>query len=211
MAHSARARHVTAFFIRIMTGGVNAAGNSGSGLRRGVSMSRGFAALEKAARGMTGEHDNRQGGEMARARRSLARPSQHISRPVSRVLYGAGEPARDGHSSGTPVARRLKQPTRTAGGDIRLAHRLRDAPRRPYSVLLPVGLAVPPLLPAARCALTTPFHPYLTSRRPRAVCFLWRFPWGRPRRTLSGTACPWSPDFPPARPFGACASGRPAD
>jgi len=156
-------------------------------------------------------HDNRQGGEMARARRSLARPSQHISRPVSRVLYGAGEPARDGHSSGTPVARRLKQPTRTAGGDIRLAHRLRDAPRRPYSVLLPVGLAVPPLLPAARCALTTPFHPYLTSRRPRAVCFLWRFPWGRPRRTLSGTACPWSPDFPPARPFGACASGRPAD
>jgi hypothetical protein len=30
-----------------------------------------------------------------------------------------------------------------------------------------------------------------------AVCFLWHFPWGRPRRTLSGTACPWSPDFPP--------------
>ena len=29
-----------------------------------------------------------------------------------------------------------------------------------------------------------------------AVCFLWHFPWGRPRRTLSGTACPWSPDFP---------------
>jgi len=52
---NARARHVTAFFIRIMTGGVNAAGNSGSGLRRGVSMGRGFAALEKAARGMTGD------------------------------------------------------------------------------------------------------------------------------------------------------------
>src|SRR6516162_2773687 len=35
------------------------------------------------------------------------------------------------------------------------------APRRPYSVLLPVGFAVPPALPPARCALTAPFHPYL--------------------------------------------------
>jgi len=29
------------------------------------------------------------------------------------------------------------------------------------------------------------------------VSFLWRFPWGRPRRTLSGAVSPWSPDFPP--------------
>ena len=39
-----------------------------------------------------------------------------------------------------------------------------------------------------------------------AVCFLWRFPWGRPRRTLSGAASVWSPDFPPLR-----SGGRPAD
>src|SRR6202035_780190 len=32
--------------------------------------------------------------------------------------------------------------------------------RRSYSVLLPVGFAVPPALPPARCALTAPFHPY---------------------------------------------------
>jgi len=31
----------------------------------------------------------------------------------------------------------------------------------PYSVLLPVGFALPLLLPAARCALTAPFHPCL--------------------------------------------------
>src|SRR5262245_64787412 len=37
-------------------------------------------------------------------------------------------------------------------------------PRRPYSVLLPVGFAVPLLLPRARCALTAPFHPYLLVR-----------------------------------------------
>src|SRR5437868_12197825 len=34
-----------------------------------------------------------------------------------------------------------------------------EVPRRPYSVLLPVGFAVPPALPQARCALTAPFHP----------------------------------------------------
>src|SRR5438045_7787693 len=29
-----------------------------------------------------------------------------------------------------------------------------------YLVLLPVGFAVPPVSPRARCALTAPFHPY---------------------------------------------------
>ena len=86
------------------------------------------------------------------------------------------------------------------------------APRRPYSVLLPVWFAVPLALPQARCALTAPFHPYRgNTQRAAAVCSLWHFPWGRPRRTLSGTVCPWSPDFPPRRPFGPCRDGRPAD
>src|SRR5215813_8916208 len=41
------------------------------------------------------------------------------------------------------------------------ASALADAtPRHPYSVLLPVGFAVPLALPSARCALTAPFHPY---------------------------------------------------
>ena len=31
---------------------------------------------------------------------------------------------------------------------------------RPYEVLLPAGLAMPPALPPARCALAAPFHPY---------------------------------------------------
>jgi len=85
------------------------------------------------------------------------------------------------------------------------------APRRPYSVLLPVGFAVPPTLPPARCALTAPFHPCRgTTQRATAVWFLWHFPWARTRRTLSGTACPWSPDFPLRQPFGfAAAAVRP--
>src|SRR6478752_3442014 len=39
-------------------------------------------------------------------------------------------------------------------------------------------------------------------QRTAAVHSLWHCPWGRPRRTLSGTVCPWSPDFPPRPPFG---------
>ena len=39
-----------------------------------------------------------------------------------------------------------------------------------------------------------------------AVCSLWRYPWGYPRRALPGTVSPWSPDFP------RCASApRPSD
>jgi len=55
---------------------------------------------------------------LAGARRGSAeRPYSHVSRPISRVLDGMRTEVRmrDGHSSGAPVARRLKQPTRTAG------------------------------------------------------------------------------------------------
>ena len=84
--------------------------------------------------------------------------------------------------------------------DDRPGNRLKRlrASRHPYSVLLPVGFTVPSMSPWPRWALTPPFHPYLPRK---AVCFLWHFPWGRPRRTLSGTVFPWSPDFPPPAAF----------
>ena len=45
----------------------------------------------------------------------------------------------------------------------------------------------------------------------QAVCFLWHFPWGRPRRPLTGTVFPWSPDFPLLRGLAPERnSGRPA-
>jgi len=76
-----------------------------------------------------------------------------------------------------------------------------DAACRSYLVLLPVGFALPPPLPAARCALTAPFHPcrpYHPTKGWHRLggVFLWHFPWGRPRRALPGTVPPWSPDFP---------------
>ena len=42
-----------------------------------------------------------------------------------------------------------------------------------------------------------------------AVCFLWHFPWGCPRRALPGTVLPWSPDFPPLAGFPIARSGHP--
>src|SRR5690606_9194040 len=120
------------------------------------------------------------------------------SRPVSRVLSGE-LPLRDGHSSRTRVATRLVQPTRVAGLETSLAPRGHSrSPGHPYLVLLPVGFALPLLLPVARCALTAPFHPCPAARGEplSAVCFLWHFPWGHPRRPLAATVFPWSPDFP---------------
>jgi hypothetical protein len=97
--------------------------------------------------------------KLAGARRFSRRaPVVRISRPISRVLYGplAQTSERDGHSSCTPVARRIVQPTRMTGPDGPRGFRRE---RHSYSVLLPVGFAVPLPLPAARCALTAPFHP----------------------------------------------------
>src|SRR5579885_1309938 len=54
------------------------------------------------------------------------------------------------------IAAHLARPTRTAAR--------KQAMRRPYLVLLPVGLALPPSLPRTRCALTAPFQPCRTFR-----------------------------------------------
>ncbi len=77
---------------------------------------------------------------------------------------------RGSHSSGTALARSLLQPTRMTGPETGWAL---ARPRHPYSVLLPVGFAVPSMSPCPRWALTPPFHPYSASG---AVCFLWHFP-----------------------------------
>src|SRR5258708_11918949 len=70
----------------------------------------------------------------------------------------------------------------------------------PYLVLLRVGFALPAALLPRRCALTAPFHPYL-SLAARAVCFLWHFPSNRLEPAvpdvIRATALR-SSDFPPA-------------
>ena len=71
---------------------------------------------------------------------------------VSRVLCAYQRYGGD-HSSGMSVTEHLVLPTRAT---IR-----KQIMCRSYLVLLPSGFTLPLLLPAARCALTAPFHPYL--------------------------------------------------
>ena len=81
------------------------------------------------------------------------RSEKYASRPVSRVLSAQT------HGMTIHLGRLLSnascdQPGRQPGNRSGAC-----APCHPYSVLLPVGFAVPLLLPGARCALTAPFHP----------------------------------------------------
>ncbi len=122
----------------------------------------------------------RRGGGAGRALRLGIEAIEVVRRPVSRVLSPArergwmaihlGRPSPDA-SRDLPGRRRGNPPDRPS---------LATGPAcRPYLVLLPVGFAVPPPSPGARCALTAPFHPCLPSPLAglrRAVCFLWHFP-----------------------------------
>ena len=63
----------------------------------------------------------------------------------------------DNHLSGMYVTTYLKRPTRIPVRAARYDLQHMDS----YLVLLQVGFTLPRLLPAARCALTAPFHPYL--------------------------------------------------
>jgi hypothetical protein len=125
---------------------------------------------------------------------SVLRRRMSASWPVSRVLSTGFLPL-DNHSSRTSVTGRFMQPTRAASRK-QLRHLAMSC--HPYLVLLLVGFTLPLPLPVARCALTAPFHP---CRHKSGGMFLWHFPWGCPRRTLSGTVFSWSPDFPPSRPL----------
>ena len=75
---------------------------------------------------------------------------------------------------------------------------MRAALSPPYLALLQAGFAVPWLLPAMRCALTAPFHPYLprnAGRRYAFCCTFRRF--APPRRYLA--PCPEEPGLSSAR------------
>jgi hypothetical protein len=131
-------------------------------------------------------------------------------RSVSRVLSTGPYPTcgwypGDGHSSGTPVAGRLAQPTRTTAR--KCAWTLPSMPS--LFGFAPGGVyhAAPVARRAVRSYRT--LSPLPKSSNPKglralAVCSLWHFPWGHPRRALPGTVLPWSPDFPPPCEFPHC-------
>jgi hypothetical protein len=118
--------------------------------------------------------------------------------PVSRVLYGP--PVLSDRRTWQPfiwddacTSPRATHPDDWPGNGLGRLAAARVIPIRSCSRWgLPGRLA----LPLTRWALTPPFHPYRTHRSAPGGFFLWHCPWGRPRRTLSGTVFPWSPDFP---------------
>ena len=137
---------------------------------------------------------------------------QPACKPGSVGHHSLAQVIRDGHSSGTMFAHGLEQPTRTASltspcGVI--------AGKRTVRVAVPIRFCSRCGLPCRfRCRIRGALLPHLFTLAPSgdgAVRSLWHFPWGRPRRTLSGTVCRWSPDFPPPQPFDHSGSGRPAD
>ena len=160
-------------------------------------MTRQRVALGSTAGGLTGR---RATSAVACQQRRIANPpagSSFTSRPVSRVLSGVasataihlGRPLLDASSN---------QPGRRPG-------------RRPERRRLPGDARATPIWSCSRWGLPCHDcrqprgallpHPFTLARRRsrKAVCFLWHFPWGRPRRPLAATVFPWSPDFPPAR------------
>jgi hypothetical protein len=76
-----------------------------------------------------------------------------VSRVLSAVVLAAGRPFLWDAPCGTPHA---TNPDGEAGKPLHPCGH-----RRPYSVLLPVGFTLPPLLPGARCAFAAPFRPCL--------------------------------------------------
>jgi hypothetical protein len=95
----------------------------------------------------------------------------------------------------------------------RLAHRA-NPPRRAAPIRFCSRWGLPCHLCCQRRGALLP-HPFTLAAAGEpasAVCFLWHFPWGCPRRPLAATVDPWSPDFPPPRATRAASgSDRPAD
>ena len=100
-----------------------------------------------------------------------------VERPVSR--QPACKPGSVGRkanralrATAIPLERRLPGvSSNLPGRPIRTSIRGFLSPCRPYSVLLPVGFAVPPPSPEARCALAAPFHPCRGIFTPRRSAF----------------------------------------
>lgn len=143
--------------------------------------------------------------ELGFARSSLSETAKlRVSRPVSRVLYGPG-------LLRNVAAIHLGRPSPNASCNLPgWSPRSREGRlRNPMPSLF--GLAPDGVCPA----MTVTSHavgsyPTLSSlpAHAQAVCFLWHFPWGRPRRTLSGIVASWCPDFPRRAAF-AIATPRP--
>jgi hypothetical protein len=118
---------------------------------------------------------------------------KHVTKPISRVLYHAPAWGRgDGHSS-RASCRQAPLATNPGGSSGNETGGF-EAAAPPLFGLAPGGVCR--AAPVARTAVRSYRTLSPLPRKSEAVCFLWHCPWGRPRRRLSGTVLPRSPDFP---------------
>ncbi|TCS28470.1 hypothetical protein EDC31_10858 [Acidomonas methanolica] len=138
---------------------------------------------------------------LTRTKGEIARRS--VSRVLSVIADGAA----------IPLGRALRRASRDQP-ERRGGRALRRHPETPPAVPIRScsrwGLPCPPCCQAGGALLPHRFTLTRDGEVRRAVCFLWHFPWGRPRRSLTGIVLPWSPDFPPSRRF-ASTRQRPPD
>ncbi len=119
---------------------------------------------------------------------------QTVCKPGSvHTLAGAGRPFLWDVSCNTPRATNPGDGSKTL-----LLPYFRTKPAAPIRSCSRWGLPCQPCC-QGRGALLPPRFTLPFRRACKEVCFLWHYPWGRPRRLLAGTVFPWSPDFPPPR------------
>jgi len=125
--------------------------------------------------------------------------SNEMDAAISRFLVPTLRPG-GSHSSRPAIADGLQQPTRKSSGSGQAI--------LPYLVLLRVGFSLPLRLPATRCALTAPFHPYLRIRRSAggifSVALIRRTGFEPAPPAVNRHAALWRPDFAshtPERPL----------
>jgi hypothetical protein len=151
-------------------------------------------------------------------RRWLSRPARDSGvgarRPVSRVLSAPCDAGRPFLWDAHCCAPHATNPGDRAGMPLRHSRAFPWLPpAAPIRSCSRWGLPCRPCCQGRGALLP---HRFTLAVRPAearvtAVCSLWHFPWGRPRRPLAGTVFSWSPDFPPpesppaaaARPSGA--------
>ena len=112
---------------------------------------------------------------------------------------------------GRASQRASTRPTRATGRECPCVCSVGNAAGRPYSVLLPVGFTLPPLLPGARCAFTAPFHPCLPGLRRAGGLFSVALSLGSPPPAVSRHRIPVEPGLSSAIRCRVTAAVQPPD
>jgi hypothetical protein len=193
---------------------------SGAGTAEAIGLQPVDAKADRLSHFLLHRLDYRAGGapKVAGARRVSAEPPQTYQTACKPGFVRRGlSPPRDGHSSATPVARRLQQPTRTAGSGhgSRQLLRLRGTAAAPSLFgLAPGGVcrAVGVAAGAVRSYRTVsplPASTLASGGRRSVLCGT--FPGLAPAGRYPAPHVHGARTFLPRPPFGIGSGGRPAD